>query len=79
MRQMVRVIKIGGSLLEDAKVAEAFYRWLAEQPAANNVIIVGGGCLVESLRELASRFEIDVRGRFIEAEVVPLPFYSARR
>jgi glycine cleavage system aminomethyltransferase T len=26
-----------------------------------------------------TRFDIDIRGRLVEAEAVPLPFYSRRR
>ena len=59
MTEMNRVIKIGGSLLDDEKLAQAFYRWLGQQGAAKNVIIVGGGCFVEKLRELVNRLEID--------------------
>ena len=40
---------------------------------------IGMGYVDRRFSTRSSRFEIDVRGRFIEAEVVPLPFYSARR
>ena len=39
---------------------------------------IGMGYVDRRFSTGSSRFEIDVRGRFIEAEVVPLPFYSAR-
>jgi aspartokinase-like uncharacterized kinase len=46
----IRVIKLGGSLLDDPDVAPRFRRWLHSQRAARNVLIVGGGRLVDSLR-----------------------------
>lgn len=48
---MLRVVKLGGSLLDWPQVGERFRRWLAEQPPAVNVVVVGGGALVEALRE----------------------------
>jgi aspartokinase-like uncharacterized kinase len=46
----VRVVKLGGSLLDDADVAARYRRWLNTQRPARNVVIVGGGKLVEVLR-----------------------------
>jgi aspartokinase-like uncharacterized kinase len=48
----VRVVKLGGSLLDWPELAASVRAWLARQPAAANVLIVGGGALVEKLREL---------------------------
>jgi aspartokinase-like uncharacterized kinase len=47
----VRVVKLGGSLLDDADVAAKYRRWLNTQRPARNVLIVGGGKLVEVLRQ----------------------------
>ncbi len=40
---------------------------------------IGMGYVDRGLSGEGTRFEIDVRGRLVEAEVVPLPFYSRRR
>ncbi len=47
-----RIIKLGGSLLEWPAMPEAFHRWLSRQSPAANVLIAGGGPIVESLRQL---------------------------
>lgn len=47
-----RVIKLGGSLLERPTWPDDFRRWLASQPPAPNIIIVGGGSLVDAIRHL---------------------------
>jgi 5-(aminomethyl)-3-furanmethanol phosphate kinase len=46
----VRVIKLGGSLLDASEWPDAFRRWLARQPPMPNVLIVGGGALAEAIR-----------------------------
>lgn len=48
----LRVIKLGGSLLDWPELAVRLRRWLANQPPAANVLIVGGGPLVEGLRSI---------------------------
>ncbi len=48
----VRVIKLGGSLLDWPELPVRFRRWLALQPLAANVIVVGGGPIVEGLRTI---------------------------
>jgi aspartokinase-like uncharacterized kinase len=48
----VRVIKLGGSLLDWPDLIGQFRSWLAAQSPAANVIVVGGGPLVDSLRAL---------------------------
>lgn len=47
-----RVIKLGGSLLEDPHLRSRFAIWLARQIPANNVVVVGGGGLVDALRAI---------------------------
>jgi len=40
---------------------------------------IGMGYVDRDFANEGTRFEIDVRGRLVEAEVVPLPFYSRKR
>jgi 5-(aminomethyl)-3-furanmethanol phosphate kinase len=55
----VRVVKLGGSLLEDADIASRYRRWLQTQRPARNVLVVGGGKLVEVLRRADNTHTID--------------------
>lgn len=48
---LVRVVKLGGSLLNLPDWAARFRRWLAEQPPAVNILIVGGGRLADAIRD----------------------------
>ncbi len=47
-----RVIKLGGSLLDWPELVPSFRRWLAAQAEAVNILIVGGGAIVEVVRQL---------------------------
>jgi aspartokinase-like uncharacterized kinase len=47
---MIRVVKVGGSLLDMPDLPERLRSWLAAQPRAHNVLIAGGGPLVEQVR-----------------------------
>lgn len=55
----VRVVKLGGSLLDDAEVAARYRRWLNTQRPARNVLIVGGGKLAEVLRRADKTHSLD--------------------
>jgi len=48
----LRVIKLGGSLLEWPGLVDGLRRWLSAQSRAVNVIVVGGGAIVEAVRTL---------------------------
>lgn len=54
-----RVVKIGGSCLEDPDLCAAMCGWLSDQPAAENFLIVGGGDCIEAMRALSRRFPLD--------------------
>jgi aspartokinase-like uncharacterized kinase len=54
----LRVIKLGGSLLDGADLAASLRRWLSAQPPATNVVIVGGGSIVERLRAFDRRYSL---------------------
>lgn len=46
-----RVVKLGGSLLDSSTLIEHFRNWLDEQPRAATWLIVGGGRLVDCIRD----------------------------
>lgn len=54
-----RVLKLGGSLFAKPDLVAAVSAWLASQPPAQNLVIVGGGGAVDAMRELAQRFRLD--------------------
>lgn len=54
-----RVIKLGGSLLDLPDLRSRMFDWLASLTPANNLILVGGGELVESMRSLDSLHRFD--------------------
>lgn len=49
-RTPIRVVKVGGSLLDLPDLADRLRNWLAEQSPAHHVLIVGGGPLVDQVR-----------------------------
>ena len=53
---MIRVIKLGGSLLTLPDWHERFLRWLDSEPLATNLLLVGGGEMVDVLRREHERF-----------------------
>ncbi len=55
----VRVIKLGGSLLELPELRRRFDAWFAAQPPAVNLMIVGGGELVEAVRRVDQQHSLD--------------------
>ena len=59
-RRGVRVIKVGGSLLQWPQVAPAMRRWLGEQPAMTSLVVTGGGALADEVRQMDRRFRLAV-------------------
>jgi len=55
---MIRVVKVGGSLLTWDALPKKLTKWLAEQPPALNVMIAGGGPWADLLRDAANRFDL---------------------
>ena len=54
-----RVIKVGGSLLQKTDLTQRFEQWFITQPKAlRNLVVVGGGAIVDELRAADERFHI---------------------
>ena len=53
------VAKVGGSLLELPDLDDRLSNWLDQQPAVHYVLIVGGGQLVEQVRQWDSHWPLD--------------------
>ncbi len=49
---MRRVIKVGGSLLLRPDLPESLSLWIARQSTAENLIVIGGGKLIDAIRQL---------------------------
>ncbi len=56
---IVRVVKLGGSLLELHDLRKRFELWCCTQPPALNLIVVGGGELVEAIRRINQAQALD--------------------
>ncbi|HUY31766.1 MAG TPA: hypothetical protein VMV69_03230 [Pirellulales bacterium] len=73
-----RVIKLGGSLLELTDLAPRLRRWLAVGPRRNDVVLVGGGRLADTIREYDKRYALgetvshglSIRAMSVNAELV---------
>lgn len=46
-----RVIKLGGSLLTRPHLLDDFYHWHIRQPPADDCLIVGGGQMIDAVRQ----------------------------
>ena len=58
MRGRLRIVKVGGSLLEAPDLVQRLRRWLQWQPAATSVLLAGGGCLAEQIRRWDELFSL---------------------
>jgi aspartokinase-like uncharacterized kinase len=56
---MRRVIKVGGSLLLRTDLAEVLPRWISQQREAESLLIVGGGELIDAMRNLDKVCSVD--------------------
>ena len=55
----LRVVKLGGSLLDFDGLVETLRTWLAGQPAMTTVMVVGGGSLADAIRDARARHSLD--------------------
>lgn len=55
----MRVIKLGGSLLDFDGLVPALRRWYAAQPAMPSAMIVGGGDMADAVRAAFARHRLD--------------------
>jgi aspartokinase-like uncharacterized kinase len=57
------VVKVGGSLLERDGIVPALARWVSDcqrdDPESHLVMLIGGGTLVEALRDIDRRHHVD--------------------
>lgn len=55
----LRVVKVGGSLLSLPNLGDDLRRWLAAEPTAASLLVVGGGPPVDAVRHLATSYRYD--------------------
>lgn len=56
---MRRVVKLGGSLLKFTDLPERVARWEQAVPAAETLLVVGGGAMVDAMRDLYAHHALD--------------------
>jgi 5-(aminomethyl)-3-furanmethanol phosphate kinase len=86
-RPPLRVIKLGGSLLDWSELAPRFRVWLAAQTEAVNVVIVGGGAVVDAMRHFDRQHHLtaeaahwlSIRAMSLTADLVSHLLPEARR
>jgi 5-(aminomethyl)-3-furanmethanol phosphate kinase len=55
---LIRIVKVGGSLLGWPGLRDGLRAWLASQPAGENILICGGGALADVIRRADREFAL---------------------
>ncbi len=55
---MIRVVKLGGSLLDWPQFPAVVRQWLSQQPSAFHIVIAGGGAVAEAIRNANRDFAL---------------------
>lgn len=55
---VTRVVKLGGSLLTQETLVPTMLAWIASQPPAQTLVVVGGGEIVDAVRNLDKRYPL---------------------
>lgn len=58
MRPQIRIIKVGGSLLDWSQLPSALEQWLQAQSSAVNILVAGGGQSTESIWQASQTFAL---------------------
>jgi aspartokinase-like uncharacterized kinase len=59
MAGSLRIVKLGGSLLDWDQLQPALTGWLGDQPPAKNVLVTGGGRLADQVRHYDQLHNLD--------------------
>ena len=54
----IRIVKLGGSLLQNPNMPFELHDWLARQPLSQNIIVVGGGRMADEIRQWDQQFSL---------------------
>ena len=57
---MKRVVKIGGSLLQRPDLSTSFHHWWDQQTPADTLLIIGGGDLINAVRNIDATHSLDL-------------------
>lgn len=58
MRPSIRVVKVGGSLLDWPELPKALAEWIQSQPTSVHLLIAGGGSLAQAIWQASRAFAL---------------------